>query len=39
MQNQNSIQGKFIEKEFQEVPGGYFDEHNFYFSPNGSKQF
>lgn len=28
---------KFVHKEFQEVPGGHYDEMNFYFTPNGSK--
>ena len=27
----------FVEKEFQEVEGGHFNEMNFYFTPNGSK--
>jgi len=26
----------FIEREFQEVSGGYYEEE-FYFTPNGSK--
>lgn len=25
------------DKEFKEVEGGFFDEMNFYFTPNGSK--
>lgn len=27
---------KFIEREFEEVPGGYYEE-DFYCTPNGSK--
>lgn len=34
---QNEIKNeKFIVRDFQEVPGGHFDEMNFYFTPNGS---
>jgi len=34
---QNEIENeKFIVRDFQEVPGGHFDEMNFYFTPNGS---
>ena len=28
----------FVEREFKEVEGGYYDE-NFYFTPNGSKSY
>ncbi len=27
----------FMVRDFQEVKGGYYDELNFYFTPNGSK--
>jgi len=37
MQNENK-NDKLIQREFQEVPGGYYDEMNFYFTPNGSKE-
>ena len=34
---QNEIKNEnFVEKDFQEVDGGHFDELNFYFTPNGS---
>lgn len=26
----------FIEREFQEVEGGHYDEYGFYYTPNGS---
>lgn len=28
---------KFIEREFKEVKGGYYDDYGFYYTPNGSK--
>jgi hypothetical protein len=28
---------KFVEKEFKEVQGGYYDEYDFYYTLNGSK--
>lgn len=37
MQNETKNEN-FIEKEFQEMPGGHYDELNFYFTPNGSKK-
>lgn len=34
---QNEIKNeKKVDKEFQEVSGGYYDEMGFYFTPNGS---
>jgi hypothetical protein len=27
----------FLEREFKEVEGGYYDEYSFYYTPNGSK--
>jgi hypothetical protein len=27
---------KFKEREFTEVEGGYYDDNNFYLTPNGS---
>jgi len=33
----NRDEKKFIEKEFHEVEGGYYDEYGFYYTPNGSK--
>ena len=28
---------KFVEREFCEVEGGYYDEFGFYYTPDGSK--
>jgi hypothetical protein len=39
MKNQNTKNTSnkpFVEREFQEVPGGYY-ECDFYYTPNGSK--
>lgn len=36
MQKQINKNENFIVKDFQEVKGGYYDEFNFYFTPNGS---
>jgi hypothetical protein len=30
------MENKFIDKQFKECEGGYYDENNFYISPNGS---
>jgi hypothetical protein len=30
------MKNELIDKEFNEVEGGYFDEMNFYFTPDGS---
>jgi hypothetical protein len=29
---------EFVDKEFKECKGGYYDEHDFYYTPNGSKR-
>lgn len=34
----NKNNNKFVEREFAEVEGGYYD-NDFYFTPNGSKCF
>jgi hypothetical protein len=34
----NSTNKPFVVREFQEVPGGYY-ECDFYYTPNGSKIF
>jgi hypothetical protein len=31
------MKGKFVEREFEEVIGGYYDDHGFYNNPDGSK--
>ena len=28
----------FIDREYEEVKGGYLDEDGFYYTPNGSKK-
>lgn len=38
----SSNNGKnFVEREFKEVEGGYYDEdgYGFYYTPNGSKEY
>ena len=30
---------KFVEKPFEEVEGGYYDEYEFYYTPNGSNNY
>ena len=27
----------YVDREFQEVSGGYYDDYGFYYTPNGSK--
>jgi hypothetical protein len=27
---------KFVERQFEEVEGGHYDEYDFYHTPNGS---
>jgi hypothetical protein len=29
----------FVEREYEEVSGGYLGEDGFYYTPNGSKKF
>jgi hypothetical protein len=30
------MEKKFIEREFEEVEGGSYDEYGYYYTPNGS---
>jgi hypothetical protein len=39
MNSRGNKQQNFIEREFQEVEGGNYDEYGFYYTPNGSKKF
>jgi hypothetical protein len=29
---------KYGDRKFEEVEGGYYDEYEFYYTPNGSKR-
>ena len=31
------MSNKFIDRKFEEVEGGYYDDYGFYYTPNGSK--
>ena len=31
------MSNKFVERKFEEVEGGYYDDYGFYYTPNGSK--
>lgn len=30
---------EFVERKFEEVEGGHYDEYGFYYTPNGSKHY
>ena len=33
---EHAVNKQFVERKFEEVNGGYWDEYDFYYTPNGS---
>jgi len=39
MSKQTKTQEEFVERKFEEVEGGYYDDYDFYYTPNGSNRY